>query len=400
MKYSYVARQPILDKDKKTTAYELLFRDGPKNAFPLVDPEYATSKLLSDQFLTHQYHSIDDKVGFVNFTYESILSQFPTLFPESKMVVEILEGCKPTTELLKEFKNLKSLGYKIALDDFIPSPEWRPFFPYVDIIKIDLRQVPVNKAASFISKLKETEIEFLAEKVETYEEFQSAHKAGFDYFQGYFFSQPEIIEKKALDSSFFTIIELCKCIAQDEIDFTRVEQLISVDVTLSFKLLRYVNSNAYIKKPIDSFKQALAYLGEDNLRKFISLAALAAVKESKPDSLYNLSVQRAKFCELIAVSLKGKEANGQGFLCGMFSLLDSLLDMNMESIIASLPVDEEIKTAILSREGTLGDILVLAESLEKAHWKQVMLLEEKLELSDETISDAYQRSIRWTDEIF
>ena len=400
MKYSYVARQPILDRNRKTTAYELLFRDGPGNSFPVVEPEFATSKLLMDQFLTHQYHSIEDKVGFVNFPYESLLNQIPTLFPEDKMVVEILEDCPPSDELLAEVKYLKSKGYQIALDDFIPSPEWNRFLPYIDLLKIDIQQVSLPKAALIIDKLSQTKIRFLAEKVETYDEFQRASNIGFHYFQGYFFSKPEIIEKKAIESSLYTVVELCKCIAEEVIDFCKIEKLISTDVTLSFKLLRYVNANAAICREISSFRQAMAYMGEDKLRKFVSLVALATVKESKPESLYNLSIQRARFCELLMKEMQIPEGSSKGFLCGMFSLLDSLLDQDLETVVESIPIDKEIKTALLKRESLLGDVLSLAIALEKADWYKVIDLEKKLALSNQVISDSYQRSIRWTDEIF
>jgi EAL and modified HD-GYP domain-containing signal transduction protein len=153
MKFSYVARQPILDQDKKTIAYELLFRDGPKNTFPEVEPELATSRLLSDQFLTAHYHSIEDKLGFVNFPYSSLVKLVPTLFPNKRIVVEILEDCPPNDELFRAVKALHSKGYTLALDDFIPAPEWKRFLPYISIIKFDIQIVPVAKAARFIQRL-------------------------------------------------------------------------------------------------------------------------------------------------------------------------------------------------------------------------------------------------------
>ncbi|PJC87632.1 histidine kinase [Vibrio sp. HA2012] len=400
MQYSYVARQPILDREKKTIAYELLFRDGPNNAFPLVDPEHATSRLLIEQFLTYQGQTIDGKLGFVNFTCDSILKQTPVLFPKEQMVIEILETSIPSDELLKEIKSLKSKGYKVALDDFIPSPEWNRFLPYVDIIKLDIHQVSIPKAALLIKRLEETEIKFLAEKVETYDEFEKACNVGFDYFQGYFFGRPEIIEKKTIKPSFNTVIELLKYIASEEIDFVQVEKLISSDVTLSFKLLRYVNATSSIKTEISSFRQALAYLGEDKVRKFVSLVALAIVNEGKPEALYNLSIQRGRFCELIMQTVSHDENRDKGFLCGMFSLLDSLLDQDLESIAASLPVSKEIQNALILKEGVLGEVLALVIAIEQADWPKVVGLERQLKLSEAAVSEAYQHSICWTDEVF
>jgi EAL and modified HD-GYP domain-containing signal transduction protein len=400
MQYSYVARQPILDKNRETIAYELLFRDGPNNTFPHINPELATSRLLIEQFLTYQCSCINGKAGFVNFSYQSILNQTPVLFPKKQMVIEVLEDCKPSDELLREIKFLKKQGYKIALDDFIPSSAWNRFLPYVDIIKLDIRQISIPKAALLIDKLKETGIRFLAEKVETYEEFDKAQNVGFDLFQGYFFGRPEILEKKAIKPSFNTVAELLTLISEDEIDFPAVEKFIASDVTLSFKLLRYVNSTAAIKTEISSFRQALAYLGEDKIRKFVSLVALAIVKEGKPEALYNLSIQRGRFCELIMQAMKDNENAGKGFLCGMFSLLGALLDQDLKSIAESLPVGRDIQLALTEQKGLLGDILSLVVSIEKADWHRVIELEQQLNLQGGAVSDAYQRSIRWTDEVF
>ena len=192
--YSYVARQPILDLKKNTIGYELLFRDGPKNTFPAVEAEAATSRLLSDHFLSSQCNATNNKLGFVNFPHQSLINLVPTLFSSNNLVVEILEDCIPNQELLNAIKTLSERGYKLALDDFEPNPLWTPFLPYIDIIKFDIQATPILKAKLFIRHCEKYNIIFLAEKVETYEEFEQAKAAGFTYFQGYFFSKPKSAE--------------------------------------------------------------------------------------------------------------------------------------------------------------------------------------------------------------
>ncbi|WP_375753507.1 EAL and HDOD domain-containing protein [Vibrio sp. HN007] len=400
MKYSYVARQPILDADKNTVAYELLFRDGPKNTFPEVEPELATSRLLSDQFLSAHNTSIGGKLGFVNFPYTSLINQVPALFPKKNIVVEILEDCEPTDELLEAIKALHAKGYKIALDDFVPSPEWKRFLPYIALIKFDIRIVSIEKAAKFIQRLKGTHIEFLAEKVETYEEFQQALSVGFKYFQGYFFSKPEIIQQKAIQPSFLTVVQLCKEVAADDINYEAVDRIVSQDVSLSYKLLRYVNSSANITSQISSFHQALVYLGQERLRKFIALVAIATGQENKPDALYSLSIQRARRCELMLHAHDKRLDRSQAFLVGMFSLLDSLLDQPLDVIIDSIPLDEEIKQALLTRQGILGTILSLSVAYEHANWSEVELLLNETNLSPEDIQQCYVESSEWAEELF
>ncbi|NAW57336.1 MULTISPECIES: EAL and HDOD domain-containing protein [unclassified Vibrio] len=399
MKYSYIARQPILDSHKRTVGYELLFREGPKNTFPEIDPDLATSRLLSDHFLSTHYSTLGNKLGFVNFPYQSLINRVPTLFPADNLVIEVLEDCAPTQELLHAIREMAAKGYRIALDDFVPSVEWKAFLPFVSIIKFDIQQFPIDKAAKFIAKLKHTKIDFLAEKVETHQEFEQAKQAGFDLFQGYFFSKPEMIQRRALEPAFLTIVHLIKEIAKPQIDYTTLEELVSKDVTLSFKLLAFVNSSALISAKIQSFRQALVYLGEERLRKFISLVAIASTHESKPDYLYGLSIQRARYCELLFSYCDSDVEPGSAFLTGMFSLLDSLLDQPMDLLMEKMPIDNAVKVALKNGDGLLGDILAVTRAYEKGDWDQVALVNQRLGLPADTLSQCYDSAVQWTADL-
>ncbi|MFA0085829.1 EAL and HDOD domain-containing protein [Vibrio sp. 10N.261.51.F12] len=399
MKYSYIARQPILDNQQKTIGYELLFRDGPNNTFPDIDPDIATNRLLSEHFLATHYSTIGDKLGFVNFPYQSLVNLVPTLFPKDNLVIEILESCEPTKELLSAVRKMAEAGYTIALDDFIPKKEWLPFLPYTSIIKIDIRQYPLDKAKALINKLHAHDIIFLAEKVETYEEFELAKSVGFTQFQGYFFSKPQLIRRKQIKPSFPTVVQLCKEISNPNIDYDELERLFSLDVTLSYKLLTFVNSSYLIRAEIKSFKQALVYLGDDRLRKFISLVAITSTQDDKPDSLYSLSIQRARFCELILQDMNSNIEDGLGFLTGMFSLLDSLFDQPLEELVHKMPINNLVKSALVIKKGKLGDILSLVKAYEAADWSFVIQLRDKLELNDERLAKHYDDAIKWTEDL-
>ncbi|SEG29766.1 EAL and modified HD-GYP domain-containing signal transduction protein [Vibrio hangzhouensis] len=399
LKYSYIARQPILDSEQKTVGYELLFRDGPNNTFPDIDPELATNRLLSEHFLATHYSTIGDKLGFVNFPYQSLVNQVPTLFPKDNLVIEILESCEPTTELLAAVKKMSKAGYTFALDDFVPRKEWLPFLPYTSIIKIDIRQYSLSKAQKLIDRLKNQDIIFLAEKVETYEEFEIAKQVGFTQFQGYFFSRPQLIRRKQIKPSFLTVVQLCKEIANPNINYDELERLISQDVTLSYKLLTFVNASYLIRAEIKSFKQALVYLGEERLRKFISLVAITSTQDDKPDTLYSLSIQRARFCELLLADLNTNLDEGLGFLTGMFSLLDSLFDQPLEELVQKMPIDNLVKVALVTKQGTLGNILTLVKAYEAAEWVTVISCRDKLDLSDEKLAKYYDDAIKWTEDL-
>lgn len=379
----------------------MLFRDGPNNTFPEIDPERATSRLLSDHFLSTQYKTLGSHLGFVNFPYQSLMNRIPTLFPSESLVIEVLEDCEPTDDLLEAIKEMSELGYTIALDDFVPTPEWNRFYPYVSIIKFDIKITSIRQAKVFMDKSHALDIKYLAEKVETYEEFNEAKRAGFDYFQGYFFSRPEMLQKRSLEPSFLTVVDLCKEVSKKSINFTSIERLVAKDVSLSYKLLTYVNSSVYVRAKIQSFKQALVYLGEKRLRQFVSLVAIASTENNKPDYLYSLSIQRARNCELIAekCELCSQIEEGSAFLTGMFSLLDSLLDQPLETLVEEMPINETVKQALVSGDGLLGSVLALSVAYDKADWDRVAQLSRDLHLNEEQLKDSYQEALVWTNEL-
>nr|WP_202436363.1 EAL domain-containing protein [Vibrio eleionomae] len=402
IKYSYIARQPILDQNKCTVGYELLFRDGPNNSFPDIDPETATSRLLSDHFLSNHYQTLGENFGFVNFPYQSLINLIPTLFPSHSLVIEVLETCEPSDELLSAIKHMRKQGYKIALDDFIPNQAWKPFIPYISVIKFDLRAISIAKAKIFMDRVKGYDIEFLAEKVETYDEFQQAKAAGFTLFQGYFFSQPEVLQRKSLNPTFLTLVQLCKEISKENLDYKKLEEIITKDLSVSFKLLSFVNASASVSSKIQNFKQALVYLGEQKLRRFVSIVAIASTQDDKPNALYTLSIQRARFCELLWQRARVKCNNfdledGAAFLTGMFSLLDSLLDQPLDNIVEQIPIDEALKQALLKKTGILGNILTLVQSYEHADWDVVARQSKVLQLSEKDVIKSYDDAIEWAD---
>ncbi|MCQ1056524.1 HDOD domain-containing protein [Photobacterium sp. ZSDE20] len=396
---SYLARQPVLNREKDTIGYELLFRDGPKNSFPDIGDEQATHRLLTDNFLSSGNSDVTSgKKAFVNFPHCSLINRVPLLFPKKSFIIEILETCQPDDELWEAVVELHRAGYTLALDDFTPSPEWNRFIPYVHIIKFDLRVTPLAKASFFIRRHKEkgSRLTFLAEKVETHAEFMAASEAGFDLFQGYFFSRPEIVRKKALKPSALTTLRLYREISSAEVDFNKVEQIIATDLTLSYKLLRHVNNMTYTRaKPISSFKQALVYLGEEKLRRFVTFVATSHAVEKKPESLYFLSLQRARFCEQLSQQFQLRIDSNQAFLTGLFSLLDSILEQPIEALIDQLPLDKPVQHALINRKGHLGGLLRLAIAYDQADWQTIERLCKALTIDESIVAEAYLESLKW-----
>lgn len=398
--YFYAARQPILDREKNLFAYELLFRDGLENVFPDIDGDEATSRMIAgSQFNFGLDDFLGDKLGFINFTLDTLLKKFPSMLPKEQVVVEILETVQPGKRLLAECQALKEQGYIIALDDYIHQPVWRHFYPFIDIIKIDFRNTTHEVIQEVIkATVAFPNIKLLAEKVETIEEFQLAMGMGFSYFQGYFFSKPEMLQSKALSPAQMTLAELLYETSKAEMDLAKITAIFERDVNLSYKLLRYSNSAVFKRRSeIETIKQALVVLGQVELKKFLSVLFTAQVSSEKPAELMRLAMTRAKFAEGIA-TMHRKTDVAKAFLTGMMSLMDAILDEPMTSVMSKLPLSKDIKDALVENEGLLAEYLGLVKCYEQALWQAANVAIEKLGLDGKLLPDAYHEAVQWANE--
>ncbi len=398
--YFYAARQPILDRDKNLYAYELLFRDGLENVFPDIDGDEATSRMIAgSQFNFGLDDFLGDKLGFINFTLDTLLKKFPSMLPKEQVVVEILETVQPGKRLLAEVQSLKEQGYIVALDDYIHQPVWRHFYPYIDIIKIDFRSTSQDVIQEVLTATAAfPNIKLLAEKVETNEEFQAALKMGFSYFQGYFFSKPEMLQSKALSPAQMTLAELLYETSKSEMDLTQITSIFERDVNLSYKLLRYSNSAVFKRRSeIETIKQALVVLGQLELKKFLSVLFTAQVSSEKPAELMRLAMTRAKFAEGIA-QIHRKTDTAKAFLTGMMSLMDAILDEPMTSVMSKLPLAKDIKDALVDNQGLLAEYLSLVKCYEQAHWQEANTAIARLGLEAKSLPDAYHEAVQWANE--
>lgn len=404
MQHTYVARQPILNSKRQTLGYELLFRDGERNAFPAnVDSNRATYRLIVENFLSIGMNpSLPTSRCFINFPYQSLIRRLPLSLPKEQIVVEVLENCPPDDDLFEAIKELSQRGYLIALDDFVYNLEWERFLPYVHIVKLDLMALGLEQACDYVKMRKAQGVKrrFLAERVETEQEFLAARAAGFTFFQGYFFSKPEMIKQSYVSPEQVIAMELFQEVCKAEVNYVKVEQIVAKDVALSYKLLRFVNTMSdRLEVSISSFRQALVYLGQDKLKLFVSLAVASFVSAKKPAELYNLSLQRAQFCMLMSRTQAFNQYREQAFLVGLFSMLDALLDTSLEHLVSQLPLSEDIKSALLERKGPFGALLNVEECYEKADWQGVQKGCKELGINVEDVIHNLSAAQRWSQDL-
>lgn len=399
--YFYAARQPILDVNKKLYAYELLFRDSIDNVFPDVDGDEATSKMIeASKFNMGISEFTSNKLAFINFTLETLSEGYPEMLTKDEVVVEILETVKPGKKLLSLCKDLHSKGYIIALDDYEHQSVWMHFFPYIKIIKVDIQQTKFEDIDVIIEATKDyPHIELLAEKVETYEEYDQALQLGFTYFQGFFFAKPEMIKTKSLSPSQLAMAELLYETSKPELDLASITSVFERDVTLSYKLLRYANSAIFRRRSeVSTIKQALVILGSSELKRFLGLMFAITANPDKPSELIKLAMTRAKFCELVAHDMRSQLDDSIAFLTGLLSMIDAILDEELSSVLAKLPLAAEIKDPLLTRKGIMAAIIKLVEFIEQAQWEKTNIVMEKLKLDKEQAVKHYNEALAWADE--
>ncbi|WP_019025989.1 EAL and HDOD domain-containing protein [Colwellia piezophila] len=397
----YAARQPILDKSKKLFAYELLFRDSIDNVFPDIDGDEATSKMVeASQFNMGISEFTGSKPAFINFTLETLSKGYPEMLTPDELVVEILETVKPGKKLLSLCKDLHHKGYTLALDDYEHQSVWAHFYPFIKIIKIDIQKSSIAEIKEVLSAIKDyPHIKMLAEKVETYEEYNQMLEFGFDYFQGYFFAKPEMIKTRNLSPSQLVMAELLYETSKTELDLNSITSVFERDVSLSYKLLRYANSAIFKRRnEISTIKQALVILGSGELKRFIGLMFAITANPDKPSELINLAMTRAKFCELVAKDIPSQLDMSIAFLTGLLSMIDAILDESMANILEKLPLSREIKDPLLTKKGVMAALIKLVELIEQADWDKTTLVMKKLKLDKDKVVEHYNQAVAWADE--
>jgi EAL and modified HD-GYP domain-containing signal transduction protein len=388
----FIGRQPIFDSKLQVAAYELLFRSGNVNAYDGIDGEKATAQVINNSLMEI---GLDDLVGnnlaFINFTKDSLMTDFAILLPADRVVVEILETVEVDEDLVLKVKGLVDEGYTVALDDFTFSDQWKPLIDIAKIIKFDVMQHNVEEIKSQIKKFEGKKLKLLAEKVETQDEYNKLKAEGFDYFQGYFFSKPEIVSHKALSADSISLLQLLSSIQRTDIETEELEKLISQDASLSYKLFRCVNSAAFgLKNKMSSIKQAIVYLGLQRLKNWVCLLAMTG-NPNKSSELIQTGLVRAKMCELIADERDLPEKDSF-FVVGLFSILDAVLDQSLNDILETMPLEDHLNRAMLEREGDMGNALDCSISCEQCKFEGI----EFPNINKERLYEIYRDAMIWS----
>ena len=390
-----VGRQPIYDAELEVYAYELLFRTAGSLEANVTDGDLATSQVILNTFMEIGIDRLaGDKLVFINLTRNFITGKYPIPLPPDRVVLEILEDITIDKELEEAVGELVEQGYIIALDDIVEIDSIASLLGKTSIVKLEILGMDKADLRNYATTLKRKGIKILAEKVETHEEFEYCKMLGFDYYQGYFLSKPNIVEGKKILESKFTVLRLLSELQDPDLEIKKLEKVISQDVSLSYKLMRLINSVHYgTKERVNSLRQALTLLGLRQIKQWIGLIFLTRV-EDKPKELMITAMVRAKMCEVIAPLMGYRNAEA-GFTVGLFSVLDALLDMPLEDVLKQLPLSDETNSALLEHKGKLGAVLLCVIAYEQGDWDEM----EFPKVGKNKLMEAYLEAIDWASSV-
>jgi EAL and modified HD-GYP domain-containing signal transduction protein len=397
----YIARQPIFTRNKEIYAYELLFRGGTENYFTGINGDSATSRVLSNTFFNTGVEQLTSgKRAFINFTKSLLVKKIPLMFPPRFTTIEILEDVDPDAQVIDACAEFSREGYDIALDDFEYIPALDPVIDLAQIIKVDFMKSTIKQINDYCRLFIPRGIKLLAEKVETALEFEDALKMGFTYFQGYFFSKPQVIRETEIPALKMNLLRIIGEAKGDSYNVSKLQKLIEQDVGISYKLFRYLNSPFFRRmQEISSIHQAIVMLGEKGVGNFLSVIILSELSQDKPDELIKSSVIRARMCEKLRLE-EGKGPDpSELFTLGMFSHIDAILDNTMGNIMKKLPLSMNIKKTLLGEKNALSDYLDLAVSYQNASWEEVSTLANKLEINQDKLPTIYFDALGWADSV-
>ncbi|HZE97338.1 MAG TPA: HDOD domain-containing protein [Planctomycetota bacterium] len=398
----HLARQAVFDRHLGVYGYEILLRAGDEDLLLGPAPDQAGATLIERSINTVGLGSLTGgKRGFFNVTRRMLAEDLAMLLPPAQSVIEILQTLEPDDAVVARCRDLKKRGYQVAVDAYTARRGMAPLLAMADVVKIDFRSTDESDQSSCVQRYGKPNVKLLADRVESHAELDRARRMGYTLFQGPFFCKPQELSRKEIPAFKLNYLRILQRVNQPEIEFTELDELIRQDLALSLKLLRYVNSAMFaLPQRVDSIRQALAMVGIAVIRRWVSLLALAAMSEDKPQELIVTSLIRARFCEQIGIAAGLKGADFDLFMVGLLSSIDAILDRPMLEVLADLPISPETKSAVMGRPEGHGRVLGLALAYEHAEWDRMAGVMGSLSLDMMKLPGFYKEAVAWVGQIF
>ena len=346
------------------------------------------------------WFSVPGRRAFINITREVLLKGHVHLLPSDSIIPEMLREIHPEPAVLEACIKLKQAGYQIALDD-VGVDDRGPLFDIADIFFVDFLASKDRRREALARRLRKKNVKMIAKKIEEHRQFAQAVDLGFDYFQGFFFAKPQTISRTQIPAGKRHYLELMRQVNRPSLSFEELHDVIKQDVSLTFRLLRYLNSAHFgLRTQVKSIKHALVLLGEKEIRKWATLISLACMGEDKPSELLLLALTRARFLERLAPVIDMSDEAQEMFMMGLMSLLDAIADRPLRECLKEMPVTKRLANALLGVRGPYRDVLDTAIFYERAAWHDLADTSQRLRLSECELPQIHLDALRWARHTF
>jgi len=392
----YVARQPILDLHGRVFGYELLFRAGPEAAFR--GNHDVASRTMLDNSVIFGYERLTTGLpAFLNCTAQTLTEDQVMVLSPKLTILEILEDVEPTPAVIEACVRLKKAGFRLALDDFIWDTKFEPLIKLADYIKVDFKLLDVAGRSALCEQLSGASISFVAEKVETQEEYQQACAEGFKLFQGYYFCRPILLANRKLPANHASYMEILRMMQSEMMDMRKLSELVKRDASLTYRLLRLVNSPMYaVRYEVRSIDSALVMVGEQTFRRVATLAIVSELNADQPLEILRMALVRARFCETAAPSC-GLNSSEQ-YLLGLFSLIPAMMRIPMSQLAPMLPLRDRIRDVLLGAAGPESGLLHWTECYERGDWMNCDAIADFYGLHEDSMIRCREAAVAWAEE--
>lgn len=400
----FLGRQPILNREQKTYGFELLFRSANTLFANVTDYSQASASVILDSLTSFNYQELLGRhYGFFNVNENILMDDALELIPKDQAVIELLETIEFTDQIIDRCFELKEKGFRLALDDHDYGATFEPLYKIVDFIKVDVLGKTDNEIAEQALNFRPWKLPLLAEKVESHEVFQICYDLGYEYFQGYYFAVPTVLKQAKVDMSSITLLKLFNQLLKES-EIKEIEETFKQSPALTYNLLRLVNSVGMgLRVKIKTLRHALTVLGRRQLVRWVQLALFAAGDPRRKQSpLLELASMRGRLLELLVFKEKMtgggsvQEIADKAFMTGILSLVDVLFDTTMEEVVSQLNVEEDVRLALMERDGRLGGMLSLSERLEQSDFPAVAKVLARLNIKSDSLIAAQLEAIQWT----
>lgn len=393
---SVFAREPVFTLKKEIFAYQFIYRNGLNGSFPL---DFSNTHSIEEPHLGLTI----DEIMQVNMTIVNLLpealAEFSEVFTPKDVIIEISEiNTQPCAALLAQISLLKKSGFSLIANQH--QMNWPEFMALVDYIKLNVMDNTPHEITQQKQHFADTNIKIIATHVHSKFQFEQCEELDLDYVQGFFFLEKDRLNSHSLPANKLAFMQLLTEIAKPTLDIVQLESIFQKDPTLSFLLIKFIN-NPLVNKThkISSIRHALSYLGEIMVRRFVAIISLAGLNSDQPNELLNLSLSRAKYCELVDDVIANKADAMTAFLVGLFSLIDVILSKPMNELLVSLELDERIILALVEGKGDYFPILATAKSIESGDWSALFNYSLDLAIPKEQLFELHRQSVRWQNEM-